>query len=231
MSDFTIQPVIWEGDRGVFAKAFVSAQRSMEAVKKASSNEHFKTRYADLSALVEAVVPALNEAGIGEMQFPAFDGEWVHITTMLIHESGSSVSMVLSLRPSKSDPQGVGSAITYGRRYSLLSITGTAPEDDDGNAASGPRQEPLPPKASVAVTAAQTAITMANSRDELKVWRTANSDMLASMPTIEADAIVKSFNERWAALAQLSAPPRENKSSPHQTAIAEISDDEIPDFN
>lgn len=133
--------VVWDGDKATFAKAFISAQKGMESVKKASSNPAFKSKYADLSEVVEAVVPALNGAGIGVMQFPAFDGETVSITTVFLHESGASVTGTLDLRPSKTDPQGIGSATTYGRRYSLLAMTGTAPEDDDGNAASGPRQE------------------------------------------------------------------------------------------
>lgn len=152
----TMDTLVWEGDRAPFAKAFVAAQKATEAVKKASSNPAFKSKYADLAGCVEAVVPALNAAGIGVLQFPAFNGETVSVATMLLHESGSSVMSTLHLRPSKSDPQGVGSAITYGRRYSILAMTGVAPEDDDGNAASGPaapagprpeakRAEPKPP--------------------------------------------------------------------------------------
>lgn len=139
--------VTWDGDRATFAKAFVAAQMATEAVKKAASNPAFKSKYADLSEVVEAVVPALNKAGIGVMQFPEFDGEWVGVTTTLMHESGASVTGTLRLRPSKSDPQGVGSAVTYARRYSLLAMTGAAPEDDDGNSASGPRQQPAPQEA------------------------------------------------------------------------------------
>lgn len=132
--------ITFEGDRALFAKAFVAAQAKTEAVKKAATNPAFKSKYADLSEVVEAVVPALNAAGIGVIQSPGYDGDMVSVTTMLLHESGASMTGVLKLRPSKTDPQGVGSAVTYGRRYSLLAMTGAAPEDDDGNAASGPRQ-------------------------------------------------------------------------------------------
>jgi len=132
--------LIWEGERAPFAKAFVAAQRATEAIKKASTNPAFKSRYADLAAVVEAVVPALNAAGIGVIQAADFDGDLVTVTTVLLHESGSSVTSSLRLRPSKTDAQGVGSATTYGRRYNLLAMTGAAPEDDDGAAASGPRE-------------------------------------------------------------------------------------------
>jgi hypothetical protein len=138
--------VTWDGDRAPFAKAFIAAQKATESIKKAASNPAFRSKYADLAHVVEGVVPALNASGIGVLQFPAFDGEMVSITTTFIHESGSSVTSVLRLRPSKTDPQGVGSATTYGRRYALLAMTGAAPEDDDGNAASGPREERPEPK-------------------------------------------------------------------------------------
>src|SRR5690606_38775196 len=80
-------------------------------------------------------------AGVAVIQSPEFDGEMIHVTTMLIHESGAMLEGRFSLRPSKLDPQGVGSALTYARRYALLSMTGAAPEDDDGASASGPRQD------------------------------------------------------------------------------------------
>jgi len=133
--------LIWEGERAPLAKALVAAQKATEAVKKASTNPAFKSKYADLSVVVEAVVPALNAAGVSVLQFPAFNGELVSVATTLLHESGSSVTATLHLRPSKLDAQGVGSAITYARRYSLMAMTGAAPEDDDGAAASGPREQ------------------------------------------------------------------------------------------
>lgn len=138
----------FDGDKAAFSKAFIQAQSNMEAITKENKNDAFKgSKYADLATVVAAIVPAMNKAGIAVLQSPAFDGEMVTITTTLLHESGATVTSDLRLRPSKSDPQGVGSAITYGRRYSLLAVAGVAPEDDDGNAASGPRQPTNEPKA------------------------------------------------------------------------------------
>jgi len=140
-------PLTWEGPRAPFAIAFIAAQKATEAVKKASTNPAFKSRYADLAVVVEAVIPALNESGIAVIQSPSFDGDLVSVTTVLLHESGSSVTGTLSMRPTKMDPQGVGSAITYARRYALLAMAGAAPEDDDGQAASQPGNDraPTPP--------------------------------------------------------------------------------------
>jgi hypothetical protein len=128
-----------------FAKALIAAQKSTEAVYKGSSNPAFKSKYADLAAVVEATIPAMNENGISVMQHPDFDGDMLVLTTILMHESGASMSHVMRMPISKRDPQGIGSATTYARRYSLLAITGTAPEDDDGNAASG-QAKALAPK-------------------------------------------------------------------------------------
>lgn len=143
----TITPLVWEGERAPLAKALVAAQKATESIKKAASNPHFKSKYADLAEVVEGVVPALNGAGVAVLQPAGADGDAVSVTTVFLHESGSSVSSTLTMRASKSDPQGIGSAITYARRYALLAMSGAAPEDDDGNAASGPRTERPRPEA------------------------------------------------------------------------------------
>ena len=117
--------------------AFVKAQKEFGPALKTSTNPHFKSRYADLSACVEAVIDALNNNGIALMQklHPSEGG--VAIETIFVHESGESMANgILHVPASKQDPQGYGSALTYARRYSLMSACGIAPEDDDGNMAS-----------------------------------------------------------------------------------------------
>lgn len=140
----TLSVLIWDGERAPLAKALVAAQKATESIKKAATNPAFKSKYADLAHVVEGVVPALNAAGVMVLQCPGFDGDFVSVTTTFLHEGGSSVTSTLNMRPSKQDPQGIGSAITYARRYALLAMAGGAPEDDDGNAASGPRNEARP---------------------------------------------------------------------------------------
>lgn len=120
------------------APALLAAQKAIEFAKKDSNNPHFKSKYADLSAVVEAVKPALNAAGIVYIQTasPSDDGK-LHLTTTLMHESGEWIGDTLVMPLPKQDPQGYGSALTYGRRYALAAITGVYQDDDDGNAASG----------------------------------------------------------------------------------------------
>ena len=126
------------------ATAFVKAQKAFGPALKSSSNPHFRSRYADLSACVEAVIDALNENGIALMQQTAESENGVIVETVLIHESGETLSSgKLHVPATKHDAQGYGSALTYARRYSLMAACGIAPEDDDGNAASR-RNVPTP---------------------------------------------------------------------------------------
>lgn len=126
------------------AAALVKAQRAFGPALKSSSNPHFKSKYADLAACVEAVIEGLNTNGIFLMQ-PAHEcADGVTVETLFIHESGESVSAgKLHVPAAKQDPQGYGSALTYARRYSLMAACGIAPEDDDGNSASKPAPKKL----------------------------------------------------------------------------------------
>lgn len=118
------------------ASALVRAQRAFGPALKTSSNPHFKSRYADLAACVEAVIDGLNSNGIALVQITHESDSGVIVETTFVHESGETMSCgKLFVPAAKHDPQGYGSALTYARRYSVMSACGIAPEDDDGNAA------------------------------------------------------------------------------------------------
>ena len=121
------------------AAALVKAQKDFGPALKTNSNPHFRSKYAGLDACVEAVIDALNKHGIALTQHTHNVGGGVEVGTVLVHESGETMSFGRLFVPcSKNDPQGYGSALTYARRYSLTTALGIAPEDDDGNAASRP---------------------------------------------------------------------------------------------
>ena len=121
------------------AQALVKAQRAFGPALKTSSNPHFKSRYADLAACVEAVMDGLNANGIALVQQTHECEAGVIVETVFVHESGETFSAgKLHVPAVKHDAQGYGSALTYARRYSLMAACGIAPEDDDGNAASRP---------------------------------------------------------------------------------------------
>jgi hypothetical protein len=119
------------------ALALTKAQAAMTGAKKDSNNPFYKTKYADLSSVVDAIKPHLTANGLSYVQFPCTnDKDEVGVETMLIHASGEWLRGDPFYVPvNKQDAQGFGSAITYCRRYSLQSACGIAPEDDDGNAA------------------------------------------------------------------------------------------------
>lgn len=121
------------------ASALVRAQRGFAPALKTSTNPHFRSKYVDLAGCIEAVVDALNAAGIALIQRTSEDNTGVTVETVFVHESGEMMECgKLHVPASKQDPQGYGSALTYARRYSLMAAAGIAPEDDDGNAASKP---------------------------------------------------------------------------------------------
>jgi hypothetical protein len=138
-------------------KALLMAQQSFGPVIRNATNPAFKSRYADLGSVIETVSEALNDAGLVFLQ-PMGVGERGEplIRTIIAHaESGESIEGVAPLVcKDPTNPQAVGGAVTYMRRYGLLSLLGLAPEDDDGNAASqgqgGATQSPsYPPSVKV----------------------------------------------------------------------------------
>ena len=117
--------------------ALAKAQLEMKAAPKSAINPHFKSKYAPLNEVID-VAKTLAKHGLSFVQPARMDEQGqVVVETVLLHASGQWLSESLSLRPQQNTPQGVGSCITYGRRFGLASMVGiAADEDDDGNAAS-----------------------------------------------------------------------------------------------
>jgi hypothetical protein len=132
------------------AGALAKAQGKITGALKDSANPFFKSKYADLASVWDACRAALSENGLAVIQLTESDDSGVFVITTLAHASGQWMRSRLRLTPKDSTPQGMGSAITYGRRYALAAMVGVAQVDDDGNAASGragvttvdPRGEP-----------------------------------------------------------------------------------------
>jgi len=120
--------------------ALIKFQTKVSTVGKNKKNPHFGSSYADLAAIMDEARPIMGENGLALVQnLVESSPDEVRLLTTLYHTSGQYFSSLITLKPSKVDPQGVGSAITYARRYSLSPLLGiVTEEDDDGNAASGP---------------------------------------------------------------------------------------------
>ncbi len=207
-------------------KAFVAAQAEMGPVAKDAKNDAFKrdgkaSSYATLSSVCDAVIPALNKHGLALIQSTAYEEDFVVVETMIAHTSGGTMSDTLRLRPSKMDPQGIGSTVTYGRKYALMAITGVAPEDDDGNAGSlvgGPpprrQQEPQSqarehqPSDEFKMAAQQVRTKV--STEELGDWWNAQKATLKTMMSEQDYAVlIRTVTERRDTLAAAIAPANE----------------------
>lgn len=166
---------------------------------KQANNPHFRSKYADLGNVMDACLPALNEAGIALIQPTGEDEHGRYVETILIHgESGESLSCRVPLIVSKNDMQGYGSAVTYCRRYGLMAMAGIAPEDDDGNAAAKapPKQEQRQQKPqetdAEAIERAKEYLAEADSLDDLKErWERIPKPVAASAEVIAAKDAAK----------------------------------------
>ena len=128
------------------APALLAAQKEIGNASKDAKNPHFRNSYASLGSVIEAVKEPLNKHGIAIVQTLSEGKEGLHLSSRLLHTSGQWIEDTAFSPISKNDPQGVGSAVTYLRRYSLAALLCITQEDDDGNAASG-GATPITPKA------------------------------------------------------------------------------------
>lgn len=157
--------------------AFVQAQRNFAPALKKADNPYFGSKYADLAVCIEAVIDALHDNGIALTQLTKISEKGVIVSTVFLHESGDHFDAGEIFVPANQNtPQAFGSALTYARRYSLMTACGIAPEDDDGNAASKP----------VAKTAQQKQAEYdpwANEHGEIASYKTAAEAEMAGTPS------------------------------------------------
>ena len=124
------------------ATALVKAQREFSPAIKKSNNPYFSSKYADLATCIEAVIDALNNNGIFLLQKNYDCADGIMVETVFVHESGEMLECGIVHFPAiKKDPQAYASALTYGRRHSLMAACGIAPEDDDGSASTKQEKE------------------------------------------------------------------------------------------
>lgn len=117
------------------ATALCKAQGEMTGAKKGSDNPFFKSKYSDLSQVVEAVTAPFSNNGLSFVQGAEFEDGRISVTTRIMHSSGQWIEATTSLPPTKQDAQGYGSAISYAKRYGLQALAGVPSVDDDGNEA------------------------------------------------------------------------------------------------
>lgn len=119
------------------ATALSKSQGEIENASKSSTNPHFRAKYADLAEVLNVCRPVFSSNGLSFSQCPSYEAGVVSVETILMHNSGQWISSTISAPVDKQNAQGVGSAITYCRRYSLAAVCGIAQEDDDAEASIG----------------------------------------------------------------------------------------------
>jgi hypothetical protein len=174
------------------AKALAKAQGEIENASKNANNPHFKSKYADLAEILNTVRPVFSTNGIAIVQFPSFIDGIASVETIITHESGEWMSGVCSAPVGKQDAQGVGSCITYLRRYSLAAASGIAQEDDDGNSAVGKaKTSTATQQANEIFDKAIHAISTAVDLDELLKHFNAAKGLASTQKELDAVAAAK----------------------------------------
>jgi hypothetical protein len=154
------------------AAALVKVQSALSPIPRTSVNPFFKSKYADLEAIWSGCRKVLTTNGLAIIQAPSVGtGDTISVATMLVHESGEWVRDCAVYPLVKNDPQGAGSAITYGRRYGLSAILGMVTEDDDdGHAASAPARSAPAPRAAASTPAQSNTAATAPAASEGKTY-------------------------------------------------------------
>lgn len=186
--------------------ALHKVQGEIEGVGRDSTNSHFKKKYATLEAVISAAKPSLQAHGIAFVQAPGrvLDGS-IELTTMLLHTSGQWMRSTLHIPLAKTDPQGTGSAITYGCRYSLMAMLGLPPVDDDGEAAVGRNGNGRQiATADEYIAKAMTAIESIENVDALKAWWRENNQarQAAGLTQASINDLIAACRHRETALTQ-----------------------------
>jgi hypothetical protein len=206
--------------------ALVKAQAAMGKLTKNSTNPHFKSKYADLGAVLETCSEVLHANGFAILQPSGKDDMGQFTDTTLAHESGGQFTTRVYWTGVKPDMQGSGSAMTYARRYGLMALTALAPEDDDGVEASKPAPKREAPAHQPVAQPAET-LTPAASRDRM---------LAALKDAVTAKQFTglierQTFKDALAALAE-AAPPMALQVTAEIDKLRSklVIDDSLPEF-
>jgi hypothetical protein len=184
--------------------ALAAAQAEMGPVVKGAVNPHFRSKYADLADVMQVALPALNKHGIAPWHSTvSADGAIIMRTTLSHGESDTHINCDVPLIVAKNDMQGMKSATTYAKRIGIESLTGIAPEDDDGNAAAKAAPKSQPAKK---ITAEQfqkiQALVFATQTPEDKICAYMQVNDLHDMTEKQADDAIAMLNKKLAKMEE-----------------------------
>lgn len=192
------------------ADALSKAQGAIKNAAKDSANPFFKSKYADLASVWDACREPLSANGLSVVQVPEVGERGATVHTLMMHSSGEWICGELTMQPVKDDPQGVGSVITYARRYALSGFAGVAPDDDDGNAASGKQatNEPVkrtfgqPAEATSQAPAKAEALPVIQRREQEPGTATIEQGQASNLHRIFREALKKPLQSKADAILE-----------------------------
>lgn len=162
--------------------AILNAQKEMGNAVKGSANPFFKSKYADLNSIREAVMPALHKNGISVLQPTVHVDGKNFVKTVLLHESGQEYSSLTEIICAKqNDPQAQGSAISYARRYGLQSLLNVGAEDDDGESAMDRNKKPERLKSAAALELDPANQALAKAQAAVALKKVSKKELLAEL--------------------------------------------------
>ncbi len=155
-------------------EALAKMQGTLDNATKSSDNPYFKSKYADLAQCLSVAKKPMADNGLSISQHCTFDGQFVQCVTILGHSSGQMMISTLMIPVAKKDAQGIGSSITYARRYALSSIIGLTQKDDDGEGAVGRNENDAKTKWEKTAKKSQEILRNADKLDQQESWRLTN---------------------------------------------------------
>jgi len=187
---------------GKLTEALCNAQARIEGAKEDATNPFFKSKYADLSSIWRACKKPLCENGLAIFQTIENGGDKIYLVTTLAHTSGQWMRSYMPVIMTKQDPQSVGSAVTYSRRYALSAMVGVCPADDDAEAAMQPIRKPSMPVISKAQVEELEALLKGRPQlaNELLDW--ADVDDINQIPCTKFSGAMKAIEARMKKEAQ-----------------------------
>ena len=185
------------------ASAMAAAFAEIEGATKSANNPHFNSKYADITAVIEAIKPALIKHDLYFTQHPEPSDRGVTIETWLHHAGGDSLSLgKLYVPANKQDAQGFGSALTYARRYALVTAFGVPTEDDDGNAAAKSQKEaPASMPAEVRDRIIQLCEAVGGNQSG-QICKAYGVEAITDLSQQQSEAVISRLNEKLAAKAK-----------------------------
>ena len=216
-----MEMLMQSSDIGKLVEALSKAQALMKGASKDSTNPFFKSKYADLSSVWNACREPLTSNNLAIIQTTDEKDGSIEVITTLAHSSGQFIRGRLPIKPVKNDPQGIGSAISYARRYGLSSIVGIIQEDDDGESAmarqNGTKNKSYTTKphnggdSSKFLADLQSRITNADSFNALKeIWQK-NEQEINKLLIPEQISVLKAT---WLSKRESFSPATTNKINP-----------------